>query len=115
MFDSHLDIEHAFAHDGPVPRTRVRRRRLTWLLGVSLLVVSLASQGAQALGGHPVARERSAPTAHVVRAGDTLWSIAVHIGGGRDPRLVVDAIERANGLHGQPIVPGQQLRIPTDA
>lgn len=46
-----------------------------------------------------------------VRAGDTLWSIAVeHYGG--DPRQGVWAISRENGLGGPTLTPGQVLLLP---
>ena len=80
-----------------------------------MLVLGIATQGAQALGpvGAPV--DRPVPLEHVVQPGDSLWSIAVRIADGRDPRAVVDAIQRANGLSGGAIVPGQLLRLPIDA
>jgi hypothetical protein len=115
MFDSALDIEHAFAQHERVARTRVRRRRQTLLVGATVLVLTLAARGAQALGEGEVGRVRPAGLEHVVQAGDSLWSIAVRVSEGTDPRMIVDAIERANGIEGQPIVPGQRLRIPTDA
>lgn len=47
------------------------------------------------------------PSTYVVRAGDTLWDIAqMH-------DTTVDAITRANGLRGERIRPGQELRIPS--
>lgn len=115
MFDSTLDIEQAFAHHERVGRTRVRRRRLSLLVCATLLVLALAGRGAQALGRGETGRVRPAGLHHVVQAGDSLWSIAVRMSEGTDPRMIVDAIERANGIEGQPIVPGQRLRIPTDA
>jgi LysM repeat protein len=46
-----------------------------------------------------------------VRAGDTLWSIAVrHYEG--DPRQGVWAIQRENGLGGSVVTPGQVLVLP---
>lgn len=47
-----------------------------------------------------------------VRRGETLWSIAVARYPGRDPRVVIPAIERANGLDGAVIQPGVQLALP---
>jgi nucleoid-associated protein YgaU len=115
MFDSALDSEQTFVQHGTVARTRVRRRRLALLVGATALVLGLAARGAQALGQDEIDRDRPDPLQHVVQAGDTLWSIAVPMSEGSDPRMVVDAIERANGIQGRPIVPGQRLRIPTDA
>ena len=48
----------------------------------------------------------------VVRAGDTLWSIARSVAGEADVRAVVDEIQRLNGLEGTALVPGQVLQLP---
>ncbi len=60
------------------------------------------------------ARETGAsgtPSHYRVRAGDSLWTIAADRYAG-DPREGVWRIERANGLPGATIVPGQVLRLP---
>lgn len=47
----------------------------------------------------------------VVRAGDTLWSLAeAHYAG--DPRDGVWELQRRNGLDGAVIAPGQRLVLP---
>lgn len=48
---------------------------------------------------------------HVVRPGETLWSIASATYGG-DPRKGVWRLQRRNGLEGATIVPGQRLVLP---
>ncbi len=45
-----------------------------------------------------------------VREGDTLWSIASRIAPQRDPRRVVDTLERINHLNNPMLQPGQVLR-----
>ena len=55
----------------------------------------------------PAAAER-----YVVRAGDTLWSIASRGRPGDDPRPLVDAIEAANHVDPGSLVPGQTLLVP---
>ena len=97
-------------------RTRVRRRRRAVGVGLAAVLCLLAwsnvvAAGAQQTRGIAEARPQQA---YVVREGDTLWSIASRIGAGRDPRLVVDAIARANGIAGATVVPGEALVIPTD-
>jgi nucleoid-associated protein YgaU len=82
------------------------------LLALAVVVGVWAGPVGHALGGssEPVpVSDRS----YVVRAGDTLWSIAGRIAPGSDPRPVVDAIARANGVDAGAIVPGQVLRVPS--
>ena len=49
---------------------------------------------------------------YVVRAGDSVWSIAERFASGSDPRELVDAIGRRNHVDAGEIVPGQALVIP---
>jgi nucleoid-associated protein YgaU len=59
-----------------------------------------------------VARDAPSARTYVVRSGDTLWSIAVRLGGpDADPRPLVEAIAAANHTDGM-LVPGQTLRLP---
>jgi LysM repeat protein len=49
----------------------------------------------------------------VVRAGDTLWSIAsAHTASTNDVQDTIDQISEVNHLHGASIAPGQRLRVP---
>jgi len=99
---------------GPVARTRVRRRRLA--LGAVILGLTGALLGPV---GHGLvaATPRHVPhVRYVVRPGDTLWSIALERGPtGADPRVVVDAIERENGVGPSTLAPGRLLLIPRSA
>lgn len=74
-----------------------------------LAVVAAASIGfaAVAHGGAP-----RPETTVVVQPGDTLWSIAAAHYPSDDVRVRVDDIERANGLQGPAIEPGETLRLP---
>jgi Tfp pilus assembly protein FimV len=48
----------------------------------------------------------------VVRAGDTLWSIAQQVRPEADPRDTVEAILEANPVESGSLVPGQSLAVP---
>jgi LysM repeat protein len=111
MFGSGLDIEQAFGHRPPMGRRRVRRRRLIAVVLTAGLVGLLSGPVAEAVAvaGHGGASSRT----HVVRPGETLWSIATRYEPSRDPRIVVDAIASANRVDPGSLVPGQELRIPT--
>lgn len=58
-----------------------------------------------------VSEGAGAGEAYRVRAGDTLWSIAVDRYGG-DPRAAVWRLQRANRLDAGSLTPGQVLRLP---
>ena len=58
----------------------------------------------------PVSSGGSAPAVHVVRPGDTFWSIAEQLEPGRDPRPVVDALVRAHG--GTVLRAGERITLP---
>jgi LysM repeat protein len=49
---------------------------------------------------------------HVVRPGETLWSIAVRLEPERDPRETVHAIAAANDVDPGKLVPGERLVVP---
>lgn len=112
-------IEGGRSARGRALRRMYLQRRL--VAAVTLLVVGwvLVSLGAAALGaafGSPAGASATAgaPAAasHVVRSGDTLWSIASGLGVGGDVRDVVDALAEANDV--EVLVPGQVLVIPAE-
>jgi LysM repeat protein len=116
MFGSGLDIERPFGHDASMGRTRVRRRRLVALCAAIGLVGVLSGPVAHAVGvavGVGGTAEAKASRTYVVRAGDTLWSIATRFEPSTDPRVVIDAITSANGVDPGGLIPGQQLSIPS--
>jgi hypothetical protein len=103
------------------PATYRRRRIAASVLALGIVVVM--GQAGVALGGSPLAVPERRPTAApalvesrapdgarlvVVRPGDTLWSIAVRLAPGDDPRPAVDAMSEAR--HGAPLVPGETIR-----
>jgi len=67
--------------------------------------LELGPGGVQALPSSPQAESRPAGE-HVVRAGDTLFSLAQRYG------TTVDGLRRANNLSGDNIAVGQRLRVP---
>ena len=76
----------------------------------SLLAAALIVPGARAVSagqGHVPPLKR-----YVVRAGDTLWSIAGQMDASGDRRPVVDSLIRQNHLPEPTLVPGQVLLLP---
>lgn len=106
-----LDFEHVFVILMPVSRTSVRRLAVLGSLTAALTVGVLSvAAGAGSADGH---QSGPASRAYVIRAGDTVWSIAERIVGPEgDPRPVVDAILSSNGVPAGSLVPGQVLLIP---
>ena len=92
-------------------RTRVRHGRIVAVLLAATVGGVWAGSTAAAFGEGsepvPISIRR-----YVVRPGDTLWSIAGRVDPSSDPRPVVDAIMRANGVDAGALVPGQTLQIP---
>ena len=90
--------EHLFAYHGEHMFVRV--------LSIAFLAMLLAwSVLARSSDGAGRART------HVVRPGESLWSIAAAAYPG-DPRAGVWKLERRNGLSGATISPGQRLVLP---
>jgi LysM repeat protein len=80
-----------------------RRRASALAVAVGLLALLLLVLPGASSGAHPARH-------HVVRPGETLWSIAIAEYG--DAQTHVDAIASANHLHSALIVPGQRLVLP---
>jgi LysM repeat protein len=81
-----------------------------WLAVSALGSLTASSQGSPA--GASAASGAPAAATHVVRSGETLWSIASGLHAGGDVRDSVDALAEANDV--EVIVPGQVLIIPAD-
>ena len=92
-----------------------RRRRLRGLSRLALLLLVVV---ASVWVGTRIANASSNPAAftehtYVVRAGDTLWTVADRAyPGSHDPRQLVFRIERRNHLASADIRPGQVLTLP---
>jgi len=86
---------------------RIHRRRAAVVLIAVALTLGIPA-ASRAMGDRA-----DAPTTYVVRSGDTLWSIARLVAPDRDPRTVVDAIERTTGIQPDALVPGQVVLVPS--
>jgi Tfp pilus assembly protein FimV len=101
----------------------LRRRLAVVAVGLAVIVVGLGGIAAVANradaeqpGGSTPGLTQNGTTRYVVRSGDSLWSIAATVAPDRDPRTVVDALERANtGLRASSLQAGQLLLIPPSA
>jgi nucleoid-associated protein YgaU len=114
-------------------RTRVRRRRTALVASLGAVGVLCAgplrstAAGSEAAaasdrtttdvaGTGSLSTSPAAPAGdvrhYVVVVGDTLWSIAVRLGPGGDPRPLVDAIAEMNDVDPGALHPGQTLVIP---
>ena len=98
-------------------RPTVRGRRVlaavAALPAVLALGYAIIGRGA-ALASRDAGAPAGAFTTVTVSAGDSLWSIAEEIAPSEDPRDVVSAIVRLNGLDGVMIESGQRIAIPTE-
>jgi hypothetical protein len=91
------------------------RRRAVALVALAAGLVGGLTLPLAALGGSPATRFGSAAvapgeTVYVVRAGDTLWSIAWHFDHGGDPRPLAEALAAETGS--AVVVPGERIAIP---
>jgi len=82
-----------------------------------VVVAAIAASGLGFLAGHATAvTSHAAASSHrvyVVRPGDTLWSIALRLGGpGADPRPLVDRLTALNHVRDAGITPGERLVLP---
>ena len=76
--------------------------RVVVIVALLTLAVAWGARGSNGAGGEQL---------YVVRAGDTLWSIAAsHYGG--DPREGVWRMQNENHLAGTLVRPGERLRLP---
>ncbi len=82
------------------------------LLAAFLLLVAPALARGQGLGrAESKVAYAAGRYSYTVRPGDTLWSIALRIAPGRDPRRLVDQLIEENRLRGSLQV-GQAISLP---
>lgn len=82
------------------------------VLGLLSVLVAGALLGAASLSASASVSVRTPPppaATVMVRQGDTLWSVATQLAPGRDPRAVVDELQRLNHLDSAALTPGQVL------
>lgn len=103
------------------PSTRLRltaRGRAVLAVIAALPIVAVLSVAILNGGAALASRDEGLPAGSfetiTVAAGDSLWSLADEIAPTADPRDVIDAIVRLNGLTGSSIAAGQRLAIPTE-
>jgi hypothetical protein len=96
-----------------IPRRRVRRRRtLLAMMGLALALLAFPLGG---FGGASHTTESASavqihPGSYIVRAGDTLWSIAQRTDPTGDPRPMVSQLAAEIGSYN--LVPGERVVIP---
>jgi hypothetical protein len=81
------------------------QRLIWWLLAVLAMAAFALSTARPSRGAGEERR-------HVVRAGETVWTIATRAYPG-DPREAVWRIEQRNGLTGRPLLPGTVIFLPS--
>lgn len=89
-----------------------RRGRLLLLAGLVALMLGSFAFGRSASQAASEAPARPPLQQVTVQPGDSLWSVAQEVAPGRDPRGVVDMIQRLNRLSGPELQVGQQLLLP---
>lgn len=110
----------AISISAPHPtRLRLTARGRRIVAALAALPAAVALTLAVLSGGSALAtRDAGAPAESfvtlTVTAGDSLWSIAERVAPGADPRDVVDAIVRLNGLEGVTVSAGQQISLPAE-
>ena len=102
-----MTTEHLFATITEHMFASLDIRRLLTLIAASAVVLAFVMSYAA-----PSSSGASHPHRHAVRAGETLWSIALRAYPSSAPRDAVYRIEQANNLHDAGIVAGQELVLP---
>ena len=109
----HLTLVEGGRSSSALRRRAVYRQRRLAVLTAVVVGILVGWSLLNAVVGTPAipsAGRADVPAAHVVRRGDTLWSIAQSLGLGGDVRDVVGALTDENGS--APLVPGHVVRIP---
>jgi nucleoid-associated protein YgaU len=98
--------------DRPPLRLTDRGRHVLLAVVLAMALGTCALVGS-VLADDPAGIHLAGESTVVVESGDTLWSIATSVADAEDDvRVVVDEIQRLNGLEGSDLVPGQVLQLP---
>src|SRR6476659_8818262 len=92
------------------PQLRLTRRGVHVVAVVVALAIALVAVARMSAPSAGPASRASVPDAVTVRAGDTLWSIALRLAPQGDPQAEVADLQRVNHLSGVALVPGEVLR-----
>ena len=107
---SRTELRRALCHKRRAGRSLIGLLSLTALVGTYFGAGLLASAHSLPEGRLPGAHAVGGGYAYVVRAGDTLWSIASQLDPSGDPRALVG--ELTTSLHGSAIRPGEHIVVP---
>ncbi|WP_322409398.1 LysM peptidoglycan-binding domain-containing protein [Microbacterium invictum] len=104
---------------GTTTRLRLTTRGRRVLASLAALPAVVALSAAMISGGSALAtRADGGPAASfdtvTVQSGDSLWAIAERVAPSADPRDVVAAFSRLNGLDAGVVAAGQELAIPAE-
>lgn len=109
--EAHAGADHPLTLATPVRLTR--RGRVVLVMALFLVATVAFTLGrvgtSQAATDGPAVQPYSQTTIH---SGETLWSVAMRVAPGHDPRLVVEQLVGLNHLGGGAVQVGQQLLLP---
>jgi hypothetical protein len=115
-------VAHGVSHGlmtGPMrptqPPLRLTRRGRAVVLGLLVVLASLASAVLFTTASRAEEPPAGPPPSIVVRPGDTLWDIAARSGVARDGQAGVEELRRLNGLSSYGVRPGDVLILPRRA
>ena len=94
------------------PPLRLTRRGRAVVLGLLVLVASMASAVLFTTASRAESRPATPAPTITVEPGDTLWDIAVRVEPGRDGQAAVAELRKINRLDSVDLQPGQVLILP---
>jgi len=94
------------------PPLRLTRRGRAVVLGLLVLVASMASSVLFTTASRAESQPATPAPTIIVEPGDTLWDIAVRVKPGRDGQAAVAELRKINRLDSVDLQPGQVLILP---